>query len=272
MAISVEMTTGEVGVAIGTSLAIEGLCGVHPDNKIEPAPVKEIGVLWLNLETMVRNLYNSVDPIHIRMVTLSWLVDNLVLEIETIDKYVSGFNEDIKIIPYWVNDETMRKRYNWMEFKVSASPKVKFVLDKYRKAAMSAQHAIGTSVSLSEFNVTLNGKTAILTHFVMDLATQKNTTDLLLLESHTGKLKPPSKWHEKMMIKSDVELPFKKAILAICGDRHQVAPMSKLKRRLLKLTKEHKWNRNTTIATMISKCAGDDLADLKEFLTKHKSK
>lgn len=270
MIFEIEVETGEVGVNISTSLAIEGLCGVYPDRPVNPAPILEVKVLWLNINTLVRNLYNSSKPIFESQRSAEWLSATVVQEIETIDGFIKLRNPDTVVMPYWIDDAKAKKMFDWMVFK-EPSEKVKPIYDKLCAAAKQACKAMPSAVELPMFNVTLTGPTAVLTHYPLELATQVNTKDLVLLESHTGKIKFSSEWHSKMMLHTGVEVPFNKLMLSLCGDKHQIKPAGTLKRRLMKLARENKWHKATPVSKIILEAQTKE-KDLYDYLKKYEHK
>jgi hypothetical protein len=90
----------------------------------------------------------------------------------------------------------------------------------------------------------------ILTHYPVDLLSASNFYELHLLESNTGKIKPKSKWSQKINKKPEEYrfLPFNRLTLTVFGDGNKlIKPYAYTpKKELLTIAKHYKWNALTT--------------------------
>lgn len=94
-----------------------------------------------------------------------------------------------------------------------------------------------------------DGRALILTHSAVDLLSTYRFDELVLLESHTGKLKPKSQWGTKLGAK-DETMPFNAFTLQVFGDGStHFSPMSiKYRRAVLEVAKKDRWVSVTTLA------------------------
>jgi hypothetical protein len=94
----------------------------------------------------------------------------------------------------------------------------------------------------------IDADTAILTHYPIDLLQRYKFKSLVLLESHTGAIKPPMMWNTKLHEGRDLEIiPFDRMSLQIFGDNVLFVPMAvKIRQRVYKVATKNAWTPATT--------------------------
>ena len=88
----------------------------------------------------------------------------------------------------------------------------------------------------------------ILSHLPIDLLYAKGFSNVLLLESHTGKVKSENEWYTKFSAEASERIPFNKATLTFFGDsggmfkpQHHTA-----RKALTAVADKYKWTYQTT--------------------------
>ena len=89
---------GELPVSIGTSFSLQGLYNTHPDKKPENVlPASKGEVSYINLRTMLRNIFNATET-------------DKVIHVKAKD-YVTALKDEIKdISSFMENQEQTHKR------------------------------------------------------------------------------------------------------------------------------------------------------------------
>jgi hypothetical protein len=72
---------------------------------------------------------------------------------------------------------------------------------------------------------------------------------LVLLESHTGKIKPRGQWYTKYLNGKDlVQIPFNEGFLQVFGDSETFRPMDiRFRRAILEIAERYKWTAVSTL-------------------------
>lgn len=243
---------GQTGISVGTSLALEGALGIYPDRVISKAPILKYDGLWINVSTLIRNMFNSLT----KEMKSAVLPEDLIVEVSNemmlIHSALSGsVKKDFKVV-YYVNDMSQISKYfpisslktpntkNQQIYNAIHDLTLKEVLSRYRD-----------EYNIQTYNVKIRGEGSalILTHSPIDLLSYVNFKSLVLLESHTGHLKKKAEWHTKLGVQ-DINLPLNVFTISVFGDHGtHIVPMSiKYKRAVLKLASSDHWTPITTMA------------------------
>jgi hypothetical protein len=108
-------------------------------------------------------------------------------------------------------------------------------------------------VAIRQFNFEITGHhpaSLIVTHFPVDLFGRYRFNQLDLLESHTGKIKPPAQWNTKLSAKREETdmLPFNPFTLQVFGDNQQfVHQLPRVKEAVVETAKATGWSSVTTM-------------------------
>src|SRR5690606_20358874 len=91
-------------------------------------------------------------------------------------------------------------------------------------------------------------KVLIITHFPVDLLNRYKFSRLVLLETHTGAMKPHTLWYTKLYNGKELNMiPFDRMTVQVFGDGNLFTPaLIKLRRHILDLAKRYKWTSVTT--------------------------
>lgn len=264
----VERETGQYPLTIGTSLALEGAIGIHPDNP-DPSPaIGNVKALWVNVKTVIRNLINAL-PTELRGRCLPQDLWEVVYE-------------DLMVIPNVVTDATGGRVGVHFYYTTHRSLKSRFPGAILKEPKTELQHFLqnleeytlklvlenNQHLQISEFDFELLGRwpaSLILTHQPVDLLSRYNFDRLLLLESHTGKVKGAGEWNTKLQNgKELVNIPFNKLTLQIFGDSGGtfVGLRSSVRKEVIALATRWGWTSVTTVdkvKTDLVKIANDSI-------------
>lgn len=251
----IERDVGQIPVSIGTSLAFEGLLGIHPNQPRQPTNVKTIQTVWINLRTMARNLFEAVPTEKSLNVDYTNAVSVLLTEVQTIPVALAQQGYTGKIRYYLASKDAPKWAFPKANFKVPKTPKqiaydmferfVSIELLQQMKALKLDVMEIDTKPKSGE------GVVAILTHYPHELLWKPQFSRLLLLESHTGKLKTYNEWYTKLNgLKSkdvDYPMPFTEFTIQVFGDGQTLdSQPRKIREELKELSKTKKWTGITT--------------------------
>lgn len=258
-------TLGKFNLSIATSLAIEGLCGIHdeiPTPKVPP--VLHVDELWINIRTLIRNITGSVDgdvsALSARDIGTCAFDEMLIIlnECNTlrptpliIRPYACSYNTLSKILPYGLFKEVSTpKQIVYARLENEALE----VLDKLSKERLDKE--------FDKFDVHIRfepvNNACMFTHYPTDLLFAKGAKHLELLESHTGKLKGPSEWNSKLKKFAGQErMPFDFMTVQVYGDSGGLLSPQPLhiRKRLVELSVKYKWNAMTTRSKITSNIA-----------------
>lgn len=246
-----ERVLGQYPLSIATSLAIEGAMGIHPD---KPEQTKKLlpgyGVIWINLKTVFRNLYNAIDKERLQGVSTQDFIDAFTSEIDQLKHVISVETASRTDVVLYVSD------YAGMG-------------QKYRHAILRGDITGNQLAYTSAMIETLGGyirahpntvkrytlkildvearKALILTHYAYDLLA-KGFSNLSLLESHTGTIKDKYMWYTKYLNGKELSsIPFREDMLQVFGDNEHFRPMPiKARRQVLDIASKYNWSQVTT--------------------------
>lgn len=244
----IEREVGKFPVSMGTSLAIEGFLGVHPNQTKPPVDVKTVKEIWINLRTLARNLWSAVKTERLNVVNPAQAVMVLMQEVQTLPIVLQQAGSRVKIQYYISSMDQMKWTFPKAIFKQSKTPKQMAyeVYERYVAIELSKQMVEeGIPVlEIKKLPPKTDGTVAILTHYPSELFWKDQFARLLLLESNTGKLKPWNMWYTKLNgIKEDTPLPFDKFTLQVFGDGVIIEPQARgIKAQLKTLAEERRWS------------------------------
>lgn len=243
---------GDLPLSIGTSLAIESLCGLGDEFFTEHPAVNEVDELWVNLRTLFRNLYGSIER-HVRDTMLpDALMAGMLDDIQTMEATIVRKTHGRVTVVFYVCDYSDFKQvFPHAHYKELKTEKQK-IEQTIENQTITALVEDGPSIDLRQYRTKIvdEGKrVALLTHYPVDLLWRSNFQELRLLESHTGKIKPPVEWYTKLTGGKDLtRIPFNRLTLQVFGDGNTLfASMpQKLKQELIDLSIKYKWTPLTT--------------------------
>lgn len=245
---------GQVPISIGTSLALEGAGGIIEEAPVTPAPIISLKPreCWVNLRTLFRNFFNSLDRDTRNRLLPADVVPFLIEELEIIQAAIakiSSFNT--KPVLYYCTLQSMVKEFPHAKLKEAKTVNQLFYVDMEKRVCHALIEHLGKE-SVRLFDVHLKGRhpsAFILTHAPVDLLSHRFFDQLWLLESHTGKIKGRAQWSTKLTGSKGYEnIPFNRLSLQIFGDdsTYFYAMSIKVKRFLVDLAKKKRWGPMTS--------------------------
>lgn len=258
---------GVLEISIGTSLAIEGLLGKHPDRPViaSKAPIRNVKLVWVNVSTLIRNIYHSLTTEDKERIDATTLSEILLYEMNTIDGLIKQESNDIASTVFYRNKvEGIKKYMPNARLKEAKTPKQKMYEGLLTDIFDDIENIID-GLTYREFDVVIKGSSAsiMLTHSPLDLLSYYNFSSLSLLESHTGKVKPKNQWGSKLGSKSTETTPFNGFTMQVFGDGGDKIDMAPLKYRkaVLSLIESDNWTSVTTLPRIkmsVQKLKDDD--------------
>lgn len=237
-------------MSIGTSLAIEGLNGegerVDTNKGFD---TKRFGALFVNLRLLVRNAIASFPYAEQAGLTNREIIPLVERDFEGITKYAP---EEMEVVPYLCSHKSINKEFKG-KFKQYGTDKQKLAVEIEEAAIKKLEEKY--SETLTHFDLELRGdkRTICLTHHPIDLLSAGKFPELVLLESHTGKLKTAKEWSTKLRtLEEPSVVPFNKVTLQLYGDNNMFMPQDKkLRTVLLKIGQKKRWNPTTSQSSML---------------------
>ena len=245
----IQRELGAMPISVSTALALEAL--FMPEEE-KPSEYKGQS-LWFNIRTLYRNLISTIiaDQEYDNKMVISDLLEEINVIGEILSDYeVCGKN---KIVFYINSHQSLSKLFPHAKLKMPKTQKQvtyfdneKIVLEAFIKNFTSTNNY---DVKIGDYMLEGDDANAIvLTHMPIDLLSRYKFSSLLLLESHTGKLKPQSAWNSKLTGGvNNHRIPFNSLTLQVIGDNSTNFYSFSLiyKKALLTLAKESNWSTMT---------------------------
>ncbi len=251
-----ERVKGAAPLSIPTSLALESLCGFgeHPNDK---PYIHEIEELWVNLRTVFRNLYNSVDTYVRETSNAEHFIDAIVEDMQVLTTVIENKSQGrVKVIFYHCSYKSFKKTFPYAKWKELKTDKQKIeqkledtVLDYFLK-----HKELQDNFDIKKFDVKILGHkvaACMLTHYPTDLLSGDSFHKLRLLESHTGAIKPKAHWYTKLTGGPErTRLPFNRLTVQVMGDKNVLFSIlsRQSKEALIEMSEKNKWTSVTTDA------------------------
>jgi hypothetical protein len=248
----VEREVGLFPISIGTSYALQGFLGNHPNQPQQPAASKNVRAMYINLRTMIRNLYAAMPSAAAQVINHDMAAITLLEECRSIPDILRQHKHPCEVVYYFSNLDEVKWVFPKAEYKKARTEK-QIHYEVYEKLVLTMLLA-----QLKEAHVDVEFMTrqpkpspviaAIITHYPTELLWRQSFERLLLLESHTGKLKMYNTWFTKLEgITEQHPMPFNKYTLQVFGEGVLFAPQPKPIRDALKQLAEYKrWTGITT--------------------------
>lgn len=241
---------GQYPVSIGTSLALESLMNIHPDthHRTNRPPIHSFQMFWVNVKTVLRNLFNSVHTDHrFAVAPEHWtlaLIDELAFYKDycknegngiTLHLYTSNYDiEHLYPMAKLRRDSTARQQH-------LTAVTEDIVNHLVRDPVLKDQFPIQVFKNRIQSNLYL--KTLMLTHYAYDLINPYQFSSLALIESHAGGIKPQAKFNTKYYNGKDLNfLPFREDLLQIFGDQTLFSPLhANIRKEIIEQAKLDRW-------------------------------
>lgn len=243
---------GQYPISIGTSLALEGALGVYPERPESPPPLRQYDEVWINVYTLFRNLGSAIKKEAMQTLLPDELLPGLVEDMCGAAQVLESAQPHLQVVFYMNDYRDLAKVYPKAKLKEPSNVWQEMLQDlEQATLKLLVQHR--PDVTLKSYKLTIteqHGKALMLTHLPVDLLNRYRFSKLDLLESHSGKIKPPPLWHTKLTPKDDMErMPFNAFTLQVFGDHAtQFHPQPlPLRRAVVELSKDHRWTPITTV-------------------------
>lgn len=250
-------TTSGFALSIATGLAMESLFKprqtVADPNRVGPGriPLNNYKELWINVQTLIRNIYQASEKSIQVYVTPESMYEVLQMEMDLIKDLLKIEGGDIVKPVFFINNyESLflnsSKIYQRREDRTGNQIQARHI---YKKASMLA-YRNNNDIETFQLKLKGQGKTAlILTSNPADLLSYREFDRLDFLESHTGKLKTRQDWNSKYysVPGSDMgRLPFCRQLLGVFGDSSMIVPGPiKVRKEIIELASKCYWNPST---------------------------
>lgn len=251
MATASERDLGQFPMSIGTSLALEGSLGIHPDRPIGDKTLYDYQELWVNVKTAFRNYYGAIDKDSIGLIDKDELVEQFRLELDQIANVVdSQTSSQVKVVFYLSDYLGLDRKFPHAVLRVDSTEN-QLMYTKTMKNVIGqviAQDPELIDVYQRKIDKRGFGKTLMLTSYPYDLASANAFSNLALLESNTGAIKERNLWYTKYYNGKELSMiPFREDFLPIFGDGALFRPIGMAYRRnLIEVAKKYNWNFTTT--------------------------
>lgn len=209
--------------------------------------------LYLNLRTLYRNFHGSfhretIPPINEFTQTF---IDEVKTILGLVSESVSG---NIQPFLYFASAKSLGRAMPNAKLAQSITAKQISYDAMERKVVDRALVVLQKeNIAIGMFDVSIKGynsSSLLMTHMPVDLVACTGFRKLVLLESHTGALKPRTEWITKITKNANYRnIPFNILTIQILGDHNnQLGSLGKaFTGTLVKLAETYKWNATTTI-------------------------
>lgn len=269
----VERSQGNLALSMGTSMAIEGLLGLHPNQPEYPPEIARLTQLWVNLRTLIRNYVAALETKEYLKVSPPKIAHDLQLELEFLQTLPSGgwavpFTLTEVVVYDFEDSEFLR---HWP----GTTPRVASTQQQIHRRTLESglrrllHERLPHLPSLYRLPpLSRTSTTALLTHLPHELWWLNRDRNLLLLESHTGRLKSQHSWNSKLNSKY-TGMPFNGFTLQLYGDsevitRHPRRLLNELER----IAEQRGWTVVTPETTMMKDLRQYASTELRDVLAK----
>ena len=241
-------------LSVATGRAIASFVGKLPDAPATQPDILNRDLLLVNVRTLIRNLYGSMNKEQRAKLEEFTVTEALVAEMRIIETIIAEESDGrCRVVFYHCTYTDIIRKFT------RAIPKTANTV--LQKQAAAEEHTVTQylfkdfkdNAPIEKYNVdfpSMDANTAILTHYPIDLLQRYKFKSLVLLESHTGAIKPPMMWNTKLWEGRDLEIiPFDRMTLQLFGDNVLFVPMAvKIRQRVYKVATKNGWTPASTQA------------------------
>lgn len=247
-------TMGAFTLSIGTSLALESIAkgtqAAYDPERVIPNQIKisEYDEVWVNLATLYRNIMGAMTKEGISAVMPDDISEVMEFETNLISQVIKEVSHGKTKVIYYASDYAgLDKHFPYSRIREDSTDKQKMYTSIMVNALNSFYKRKGKDDSLLHFDLYLQPKkrvkALIITHYAFDLLSDKEFTELDLLETHTGLVKKKSSFYTKLTDgKNLVRIPFSEFSMQVFGDSQIFHGLvRKVKEEVLKIAEHYKW-------------------------------
>jgi hypothetical protein len=213
-------------------------------------PIRQFKGVWINMRTLYRNIVGAMSKdiaAQISAVEIAQILDEEMHVIPDMLREYAGY--PVPVTYYFNNMNKLERKYPEAELRKDSTDKQKQYSDKLGDVmkVMLAERRDRFKL----FDDQLPGeavKTLVITHIAYDLLSYKNFGELVLLESHTGKIKNRTLWYSKYYQGRDLAMiPFTEELLQVFGDTETFHPLDKkLREAIIDVATKRHWHSSTS--------------------------
>ena len=273
MAIIVNREVGKLSLSIGTSLAIEGIMGIHEGLVLQrPYPLYTADHIWINVRTLIRNIYGSMTK---ELKYNSQYVDYQETLFAEMHQIVDLINRETNgrawVNFYYPSHRSLTSRYPHAALKNDNSKNGNALKEIERWIMDGSYTPMPFQVEQINLDINLQGvnKLLVLTHQTLDLLHIKGCSNIGLVESHTGVVKDSHRWYTKLKgCSKEPRIPFNHVTIQIFGDSgDELQPANiRLRSELIELAEKAKWTQNTSVTQMVRSANSLAKTELRELI------
>lgn len=246
-------TTGQFPVSVATSLALESICGIHPEQIFDVAPILSYDKIWINVRTLFRNFLGALDRDTAEAVLPVDIAETITIEMQTIESIVHDNSSGrCSAVFYFSNYNLLDLLYRRAVLRVDTTDRQKHYTMLLNATAERLLKEHKGYIKGFQNKLRLEPedrcKALILTHYAFDLVSHKQFDKLTLVESHTGAVKEKPLWYTKYYNGKDLMMiPFREDMLQVFGDNETFRPADiKLRQAVIDVATKYKWTAATT--------------------------
>lgn len=240
-------------VSIATSLAIEGIFGILEDKPHNPPPADQLDEIVINFRTLFRNMTGSMDRETADKLNADDYATGLIEEMTLIRSIVNDRSGGrIKVWYYVASYASLNKLHPYALVKPANTPKQQYYAAMENKTIEVVMKRLGKDNDMLKiFDVTIVGnpvRTALISNYPLDLLNFQRARELVLVESHTGTVKPKAQWYTKLKGGKDMPyMPFNIMTIQMFGDTGSLfqPQTTSNQNRLRELAQRYKWTQAT---------------------------
>lgn len=251
----VSRTLGQFPISISTSLAFEGLVGIHeehPHPKGRPLPYVGYDYMHINVRTLIRNCFTSMETSKAYICGPAEMAETIAEEMRIIDtiltEQIGGMFNHGFYFPTYVK---LPQQFPDANLKGANTDKQKYYA-KLEDDTLTKllEHPIINDILSEKTDLKTamgRGKGLLLTHYPIDILVAKHKR-YHLLESHTGRIRPQELMNNKLKSCKVKEMPFDMMTIQYFGDSGDMFSPQPIKFRgtLERIAMKYKWNTTTT--------------------------
>lgn len=219
----IDRDVGQFPVSIGSSMALESLLHMHPNQPQQPSGYKSIRALWVNLRTLIRNLYSAMPAENTRKIKFEMAALVLLDEIRVIPEVFRQHGQPLEVVFYFSDMDELKWQFPKALYK-KAKTERQIHYETYERMVLlhlwqlMRDQAMAPRILKKKLEP-ISFVAAMLTHYPHELLHRSSFERLFLLESHTGKLKAYNTWYTKLNgLKEENQMPFNEYTVQVFGE------------------------------------------------------
>lgn len=246
-------------MSVPTALAVERACGVHPEIKDPSPPIHAYRMILINVKTMIRNLHSSIEPDGLKRPDYDDLLSGLVEDMRITESAIIDASKGSSQVQFYLPTyHSIKRQFPRAKLKLPSTEKQRQYADFEKNMVLGFKKQIRQGIPLEVESTDMGPegrypKSLVVTHYPVDLLQRSRFTEMMLLESHTGKMKGSGQWNSKLTGSKGMErIPFTKFTLQLFGDAtHFLSMPHKYKKEVLQIAEQERWTSTTSKERML---------------------